>query len=366
MRFGTTITALALVVLLGACEQAAPAATGGTSPTSVDRAPVKVAYVKDLSVPDADEHALPALQAVRLAFRKAAIRNASAVAVEVEEFDLSRDAEALGSIEADAGYVALVVAPGVDADRLPAGLEMPTVSLSGLGAGLDPWVRFVAPLSTVTGTLVERLGGPHTCVLAEETPPDPLFDLLAGRLAGAEAMRIDPADAGAAALSARCRLVVWAGGPDAGAEAVEALEHVSVPVVGGDRLLDPDFLASAGPAAEGTFALCSCDNVSVSTELAARRFIQDYQSEHGVAPGAFAVEGWDAAHVILRALDEGEPTRAALEGALRTLTAVDGLDGVRRFGPDGEPLEPSSLLRLYRVEGGRWVRSSWDEVRRVG
>ncbi len=136
----------------------------------------------------------------------------------------------------------------------------------------------------------------------------------------------------------------------------------SVAFVGGDRLLDPDFLSTAGTAAEGAFALCACANVSTSTDLAARRFIQDYQSEHGVAPGAYAVEGWDAAHLILRAAGDRGITRALVARSLGGLTTVDGLEGTHRFRADGEPLEPRALLRLYRVEGGRWVRAGWDEI----
>jgi len=132
--------------------------------------------------------------------------------------------------------------------------------------------------------------------------------------------------------------------------------------IGGDRLLDPDFLSTAGSAAEGAVALCACANVSTSTELAARRFIQDYQSEHGVAPGAFAVEGWDAAHLILRAAGDRGITRALVARSLGGLATLDGLEGTRRFRADGEPLEPRALLRLYRVEGGRWVRAGWDEI----
>jgi branched-chain amino acid transport system substrate-binding protein len=132
--------------------------------------------------------------------------------------------------------------------------------------------------------------------------------------------------------------------------------------VGGDRLLDPDFLSTAGTAAEGSFALCACANVSTSTELAARRFIQDYQSEHGVAPGAYAVEGWDAARVILRAVGEAGISRDRVLRSLDALTVIEGLGGTRRVGVDGEPLEPRALLRLYRVEGGRWVRAWWDEI----
>jgi branched-chain amino acid transport system substrate-binding protein len=156
--------------------------------------------------------------------------------------------------------------------------------------------------------------------------------------------------------------VIWAGGPDAGGEAAPGIRLAGLAFIGGDRLLDPDFLSAAGTGAEGSFALCACANVSTSTELAARRFIQDYQSEHGVAPGAYAVEGWDAAHVILRAVGAGGITRSVVARSLDALTVIDGLEGTHRFGANGEPLEPRALLRLYRVEGGRWVAAGWEEV----
>jgi hypothetical protein len=49
--------------------------------------------------------------------------------------------------------------------------------------------------------------------------------------------------------------------------------------------------------------------------------------------------------------------------SLDALTVVEGLGGTHRFGADGEPLEPRALLRLYRVEGGRWVLAEWEEIR---
>ncbi len=296
-------------MLFAACETAAPASPEGPgSPTPV----VKVAFVRDLSMPDADEHALPALQAIRLAFETATLQDPSSVPVELEEFDLAQDAADLGSIDADPSYVGVIVGPGVNGDDAQLDSDLPVLSLSALGAGdgRRAWVRMVAPLATTSDTLAARLRRSSACVLAEDPPPDPLYGLLSEALPGATARTVDPPAAEAVAGEVGCDVVIWAGGPNAGAEAVRALQRHDVAFIGGDRLLDPDFLSAAGSAAEGAFALCSCANVSTSTELAARRFIQDYQSEHGVAPGAFAVEGWDAAQLILRAAgDRGSHTR---------------------------------------------------------
>jgi hypothetical protein len=76
-------------MLLAACETSAPASPGEPGSST---AVVKVAFVRDLSIPDADEHALPASQAIRLAFEAATLQDPSSVPVELEEFDLAQDA----------------------------------------------------------------------------------------------------------------------------------------------------------------------------------------------------------------------------------------------------------------------------------
>jgi hypothetical protein len=351
---------VAATLALAACETSAPASP--QDPTGPEF--LKVAFVKDLSVPDADEHALPAVQAARLAFQTASTNDPNRTPVELQEFDLQQDPADLQMIEADPAYVGVIVAPGVNETAAPLDANLPVVSLSGLGQGdgRQAWIRLVAPLTTVADALAVRLKRDHPCVLAEDPAPDPLFDMLAERLPRATAAMIDPAAATEVAAVAGCTTVIWAGGPDGGAAAARILRSAGVTFIGADRLLDPDFLSGAGTEAEGSFALCACSTVSTSTELAARRFIQDYQSQHGVAPGPYAVEAWDAAHVILRALADGETTRSQVAGSLEQVTEVEGLEGTHRLGDDGEPLDPRALLRLYVVLGGRWIPADWHEV----
>jgi branched-chain amino acid transport system substrate-binding protein len=351
---------VAATLALAACETSAPASP--QDPTGPEF--LKVAFVKDLSVPDADEHALPAVQAARLAFETASTSDPSRTPVELQEFDLQRNPADLQVIETDPAYVAVIVAPGVNETAAPLDADLPVVSLSGLGAadGRQAWIRLVAPLSTVADALATRLKQAHPCVLAEDPAPDPLFDMLAERLPKARAEAIDPATAAEAASDAGCTTVIWAGGPDAGAAAARALRPARVTFIGADRLLDPDFLSGAGTEAEGSFALCACSTVSTSTDLAARRFIQDYQSQHGVAPGAYAVEAWDAAHMVLRALEGGGITRTQVARSLEQVSVIHGLEGTRRFSSEGEPLDPRALLHLYVVSGGRWVPADWHQV----
>src|SRR4030095_13207205 len=129
---GATLTlarwsiAIAVATLLAACETAAPASPAGPgSPTPV----VKVAFLRDLSMPDADEHALPASQAIRLAFETAMLQDPSSVPVELEEFDVAQDAADLESIDADPSYVGVILGPGVNGDDAQLDRDLPVLRL---------------------------------------------------------------------------------------------------------------------------------------------------------------------------------------------------------------------------------------------
>jgi hypothetical protein len=354
---------VALALVATACTASAPASPGppssaasGTTPgTSAAPSPVEqvnVAFVRDNSVPDTDEHALPALQGAQLAFQTAALGDPEAVPIHLEPVDVGEDPSALEEVAADPSFVAAIVAPGVDVD-LPEGI--PVVSLSGLVSASGAGTRLVAPIGT-TARILARAVRNAPCVLSEDPPPDPLGALVADR-SGEPVNTISGATAGA--VSERgCGTVVWTGGPDTGAVVAAALGVTGADLVGGDRLLDHDFLAEAGASAEGARAFCPCADVSTSTAFAARRFIQDYQSEFGSAPAAYAVEGWDAGHLIRLAVREGAPSREDVGAWLGGVAAHRGLAGTYRFGTDGELLDPGGTVRVYRVVGGRWLSAS--------
>jgi hypothetical protein len=311
---------------------------------------VNVAFVRDNSVPDTDEHALPALQGAQLAFQTAELADPDAVPIHLALVDVGEDPAALEEVAEDPTFVAAIVAPGTGVE-LPEGL--PVVSLSGLTPASGAGTRLVPPIGTSARTLA-RTARDAPCILSEDPAPDPLGELISARSG-------EPADAIVAAevaeeISERgCGTVVWTGGPDVGANVAAVLEGTDVRLVGGDRLLDHDFLAEAGASAEGVRAFCPCADVTTSTAFEARRFIQDYQSEFGSAPAAYAVEGWDAGHLIRLAVREGAPTRADVGVWLEGVAAHRGLAGTYRFGTDGELLDPGDTVRVYRVVGGRWL-----------
>jgi ABC-type branched-subunit amino acid transport system substrate-binding protein len=153
--------------------------------------------------------------------------------------------------------------------------------------------------------------------------------------------------------SARCGVVVWSG-DGRGAAAIAVGLDADVRLIGGPGLRDGDFIEDAGASAEGALSVCSCADVSNSLDLAARRFIQTFQSENGTAPGPYALEAWDAARMIIVGIDAAGPSRGELASWLSGVTRFDGLATSYRW-MGGELVSPSTFIRTYEVVGGRWV-----------
>ncbi|GIV00764.1 MAG: hypothetical protein KatS3mg014_2379 [Actinomycetota bacterium] len=274
--------------------------------------------------------------------------------------------------------VAAIAAPGLPwqaalGDALGAA-GVPWVSLSGSGVdlgsrGWDSWRRLIPDQRAegrALGRLVRGLRGADQglCVLEEVgVPAGRLLDA-AVRTAGLPVRlwsRLEEADVATAEQAVRasgCGVVVWAGEGALGAALRRRFAEAGLrrlPFVGTGRIRDPGFLEAAGGPAEGVLAVGACADVSTSTALPAQRFIQDYQAEFGLPPGPCAVEGWDAARLLIAAVREGATDRRSLASALAAMGSFDGLARTYRFTRGGELSQPVEAVRAYQVEGGRWL-----------
>jgi branched-chain amino acid transport system substrate-binding protein len=356
-------------VLVSACESVPPTSTApapaGPGEPSGTHSFVKVAFIQDLSPEPALGRTLPAFHAVEMAFTIASADAKATASVEVVTFDVEGNLDTARDIAAeiteDPSYVAAIAAPDLTGQQEIADLlaGVPILSLSSRGSvhrKSGAWLRFVAPLRDQAVELARlakslRASRRGVCLAPAQTPADRVARY-ARRALGRE-IRIDSVSSTAQIASAGCGTVVWTGsGVDAAAVAFDLDRDVRL--IGASGLRDPDFLEEAGRAAEGAMAICSCADVSTSLDLEARRFIQTYQAEFGTAPGAFALEGWDAARLILAGLDTVGPTRERLGSWIADVTRFEGLDSTYRWAA-GELIEPRAFTRTYRIVGGRWV-----------
>jgi branched-chain amino acid transport system substrate-binding protein len=293
------------------------------------------------------------------------------VSIEVVAFDAGGTpetaAQVAAEIAADETFVGAIAAPDLGGQaaiaQTLAAAGVPLISLSGRetvrGVPMGTWLRLVAPVREQAEALAEtaaalRASRRGICIVT--APLDGTVYARAVRRALPPDVAVSEVDGAAAALESGCGVVLWTGGPEAGAELATALaSSEAAPILlGGPALRDRQFLDLAQAAAEGAVSLCSCAEISTSLDLGAQRFIQDYQSEVGSPPGPYAVEAWDAAHLLTRAVRDAGPSRDEIVALLAETSTLEGLGGPYTF-VGGELADPIAAIRRYRVEGGRWV-----------
>jgi branched-chain amino acid transport system substrate-binding protein len=392
------VVGLVLALAAGSCTDAREPGPPVPRPTSASVSPsvspssstpatpvsLTVAFIETLDGEETPGRVTPAFQGARLAFSNAEVVAGLPIDVEVAAYntegDPARAAEIAAEIAASPEVVAAIGAPGLT-DQAEIGdaldsAEVPWITLSGAGSGLGDrgwtgWRRLVADqvvqgiaLAQLVDSLRQSRQG--VCVLGDGTSAARSLLGAAVQALHAEVVlraivpeaQPDLAAAANAVAAAGCGVALWGGGDAVGAALRRQLVQVGLrrmPFIGNDRIRDPGFLEAVGPAGEGVLAACPCVDVSTSTELAAQRFIQDYQSEFGLPPGPYAVEAWDAARMLVAAFREGAVTRGSVRAAVAATASFDGLAGTYVFAPGGDLADPAASVRISRVEGGRWL-----------
>jgi branched-chain amino acid transport system substrate-binding protein len=388
----------ALSILAACTGEGIPDPPGPASPSFGDVGPLKVAFLQDLSDGEAETAVAPAFQGATLAFANAALQG-GLVEVELVSFDTGGDpagaAKVASEIASDEAFVAALGAPHLDGqaalgDALDAA-EVPWLTLSSRGTdlgerGWTAWRRLVADEGEEGAALVEHVDGLRAsrdgvCLLGDGTSASrALARAVLANLEADVTFRAAATSAGTEADTAAttevvasrvaengCGVVVWTGNAVDAAAVRRGLVETglrSVGFVGGEGMKRDDYLEEVGPDGEGTEAVCPCVDLSASTALQARRFIQDYQAEFGLPPGPFAVEAWDAARMIVSAVRAGAETRADVAEAVTGRTSLEGLARAYGFTQGGELASGGDAVHLYRDEGGRWIELPGGELQR--
>ncbi len=348
---------------------------------------MKVAFLQDLSIPDHVDLVSPSFLAFDLVVQRRL--EGRGVAVEVVQFDTGGDVseaiEIAEQVAEDPSFVLAVAAPFWDEPpevaRLLAEAGVPTISLSQIsrspwaaptpppGAAVELWRRFVPDRGAEASLLAELAdlrspaGAAQPICLVNDGSP--YGRGLAGQVAGAaggSAASLDGSDPVAAAdaiATARCPVVVWSGFPPGARDLARAMREAGSargrPVdLAGDALktaIPPTSPAGDGPVV-GSVA-CACVDLSTDIDLRSRRFVNAYQAEHGLTPGVFAAEAWDAGRVTADAVASGATERASMRATLTSLRAYDGIARAYVFDGEGELVGASA--RLFVASGTRWL-----------
>jgi ABC-type branched-subunit amino acid transport system substrate-binding protein len=373
-------------IILGACTRVEPGPPAASSATVRSVVQVKVAFIENLASDEAASRTASAFQGAKLAFDTAGLRGDLPVSVELVGVDTTGDAATAAAeareVVGDPTFVGAIMAPSLTEGEQsavgtvldPAGV--PTITLSSLGPSLSKvgwtsWRRAVADVTMegrTIATFVDSLPRVRrgACLLGDGTPGSTaLLGTVAASIDAAVVLRshATPGEPGSRGLiravsRSRCGAVVWGGSATTGALVRRSVQEAAgrgTVFVGGDPMKDPTYLSVAGRAGLGSVAACPCADLSTSTSLADQSFIQAYQADFGLPPGAFAAEGWDVAGMFVRAFRTGAASRSEVRDSLWVRGRFRGLGNTYVFEPDGELTPGSARVRLFRDEGGRWI-----------
>jgi len=379
------VSAFLCAMLAAACTGAA--STSGLSATGA-RPPsqLKVAFLEDLSSDEAAVRSAPAFQGAKLAFDTAALGHGLPVSVELIGVDTGGDAAtaaaAAREIVSDPAFVGAIAAPSLTGREQSAAGNLldrgglPTLTLSPLGPNLSnrgwtAWRRTVADVTMegrAIAAFVNSVPSPRrgACVLGDgSSGSKSLLGAVAASPTSDVVLRwhTDATETGSlrvarAVSRIRCGVVVWGGSSTAGALVRRALHEAGgrkIAFVGGDAMKDATFLTVSGRAGLGSVAACPCADLSTATDLASQRFIQDYQADFGVPPGAFAAEAWDAAGMFVGAFRTGTSSRSEVLASLWGTDRFRGLANTYVFEPTGELAPGAARVHLYRNTARRWM-----------
>jgi branched-chain amino acid transport system substrate-binding protein len=148
-------------------------------------------------------------------------------------------------------------------------------------------------------------------------------------------------------------MIFFAGDALQGAELLTELRKsgIDIPFMGANGLDNPQFVQVAGDAADGALYM------SLAPPVRDQDFIEGYLGLSGGPPGPYAALAYDAATLLLDAIErsvveQAKPTREGIIKAITGVEARDGLTGPISFDEQGQAL--ARQVYVYEIVGGQY------------
>jgi branched-chain amino acid transport system substrate-binding protein len=134
--------------------------------------------------------------------------------------------------------------------------------------------------------------------------------------------------------------VVFWGNPAETAPAAVQLRAAGVKAAfyGFDRLVDPEFVKLAGPAAEGATAAYFFD--PDKTDPAWTNFVARFQKRYGMKPDIYAGYAYDGAQMLIDAIKKAGPNRYRIRDVMANIDEYNGVCGYMRFDGRWDNIAP--------------------------
>jgi branched-chain amino acid transport system substrate-binding protein len=145
-------------------------------------------------------------------------------------------------------------------------------------------------------------------------------------------------------------VVFWGNPAETAAAAVQLrAAGLKAAFYGFDRLVDPDFVKLAGPAAEGATAAYFFD--PEKTDPAWTDFVARFQKRYGLKPDIYAGYAYDGAQMLMDAIKKAGPNRYRIQEQMRAINEYNGVCGYMRFDGRSDNIAP---IVYAQCQQGRW------------
>lgn len=145
-------------------------------------------------------------------------------------------------------------------------------------------------------------------------------------------------------------VVFWGNAAETGRAAAQLrAAGVKAAFFGFDRLVDPEFVKLAGPAAEGVTAAFFFD--PDKTDPAWTGFVERFQKRYGMKPDIYAGYAYDGAQMLIAAIKKVGPNRYRIRDEMSGLDEYTGVTGHMRFDARWDNIAP---IVVAEYKEGRW------------
>jgi len=139
--------------------------------------------------------------------------------------------------------------------------------------------------------------------------------------------------------------------PEAGRLVRQAKEvGLNIPMITGDGVYDPTFIAIAGKSSEGTYVTFGKDPSGLPTS---KTFNEKYTAQYG-APGPYSIYAYDAANVILTAIQQTGTTDGLKLAEYISRNTFKGAFGDISFDKNGDVTKAPYVV--WQVRDGKFVQ----------
>jgi branched-chain amino acid transport system substrate-binding protein len=275
------------------------------------------------------------------------------------------DAEVLafvGTIDGDATHVALRVALKIETFMINCSDPDPTLTETQI-----PWLLRVFPDNRQEGyrlaeLIVKERGLKKIVVMRSNSRPGragvrPFVDAVR-RLGNPVLQEINFRDGdhsldmqiGVVKQADPDAVVFWGNPADAGLAAAQLrAAGVKAAFFGFDRVVEPEYAKTAGPAAEGTTAAYFFD--PDKTDAAWNGFCTRFQKRFGIKPDVYAGYSYDGTQLLIEAIKKAGPNRYRIHDILNDTYEYTGVTGHMRFDGRWDNIAP---VVLTQYKSGKW------------